>query len=108
MFRSIVDSLVEVPSIEREFQILGMSGAANNSRVWSCSTLRDGVDYLLEQSKQVEEEEASLMKLIEDIYSYICSSTVYMGLIMFCMSEWYPILSSPKGPTAISTRTFRT
>ena len=46
-----------------------------SSRVWSCSTLRDGIDQLAEQAQQVDDEEEELMKLIED--------WIYMQLYLF-------------------------
>lgn len=36
------------------------------SRVWSCHTLADGVDALLAEANQVEEEEEMLEKMIQD------------------------------------------
>lgn len=36
------------------------------SRVWSCSTLRDGIDYIAEEAKQAEEQEEQLLQLIQD------------------------------------------
>ena len=37
------------------------------SRVWSCNTLSDGMDRLLAEANEVEQEEESLEKLIQDL-----------------------------------------
>ena len=37
-----------------------------SSRHWSCSTLYDGVDALLEQAKTTEDEEVNLQALVKD------------------------------------------
>ena len=37
-----------------------------SSRVWSCSTLRDGVDDVVSKQKQLEEEELELQRQIQD------------------------------------------
>ena len=37
-----------------------------STRRWSCSTLADGVDVLMEQSRIVEDQEEELRKLVED------------------------------------------
>ena len=36
------------------------------TRHWSCSTLRDGVDCLLQEADQIEAEELDLKKIMED------------------------------------------
>lgn len=41
-------------------------GSKDSSRHWSCSTLRDGVDALMHQANEVEDQEHDLLKLIED------------------------------------------
>lgn len=41
-------------------------GTVQSSRQWSCSTLHDGAEQLIEEAKKVEDEELELMKLIED------------------------------------------
>lgn len=42
------------------------TGTVQSSRQWSCSTLQDGADQLIEEAKKVEDEEMELMKLIQD------------------------------------------
>ena len=41
-----------------------------SSRKWSCSTLEDGIDQLLSEANQVDEEEENLMKAIEDLQGF--------------------------------------
>ena len=36
------------------------------SRVWSCQTLHDGIDQLMEDANKAEEEVIELEKLIQD------------------------------------------
>ena len=44
-----------------------MSGSdVTSSRVWSCSTLRDGSEHLLAEAGKVEDEEAELERQIQD------------------------------------------
>ena len=45
---------------------------ATTSRVWSCSTLKDGIDYLQEEAEMIEDEEKQLEKMIQDCILYIC------------------------------------
>ena len=37
-----------------------------SSRVWSCSTLRDGADHILEEAQKIEDEEDRLEKMIQE------------------------------------------
>lgn len=37
-----------------------------SSRRWSCSTLRDGVDYLMEEANKVDDEENELERLVQE------------------------------------------
>ena len=39
---------------------------STSSRVWSCATLRDGVDDVAAKRRELEEEEAELERQIED------------------------------------------
>ena len=39
---------------------------ATTSRVWSCQTLNDGVNKLLNEADEIDAEEAELEKQIED------------------------------------------
>ena len=52
------------------FGILGleinMGSRDGSTRRWSCSTLADGVDALLEQSRVAEQQEEDIKKLVED------------------------------------------
>ena len=43
-----------------------MGSLETPSRIWSCSTLRDGVNDVVEKAQQLEVEEAELMKKIQD------------------------------------------
>ena len=49
--------------------ILAMSRQpdSSTSRIWSCSTLRDGADHLLAEAYELEQEEKELAQEIEDI-----------------------------------------
>ena len=40
---------------------------ATTSRVWSCETLREGLDHVASEAKQLEEEERKLEQKIKDI-----------------------------------------
>ena len=42
---------------------------SSSTRHWSCSTLADGVDCLLDEARKVEEEEEILNRLVEDLYA---------------------------------------
>ena len=43
-----------------------------DSRVWSCASLKDGVDFLIEQSNQIESKELELEKMIQEhVFAYI-------------------------------------
>lgn len=44
----------------------GSAGDANKSRTWSCSTLSDGLEYLVKQAQHCEEQESKMEKLIQD------------------------------------------
>ena len=44
---------------------------ATTSRVWSCSTFKDGIDYLQEEAEMIEDEEKQLEKMIQDCILYI-------------------------------------
>ena len=44
-----------------------MSRQPDSSRLWSCSTLRDGADHLLEEANQLDEEEKELAEAIKDL-----------------------------------------
>ena len=39
-----------------------------SSRVWSCATLKDGIDHLVAEANKIESEEDSLERLIKDRY----------------------------------------
>lgn len=66
-----------------------------STRHWSCSTLADGVDVLMEQSRLAEEQEEELNKLVEDPFlifftnkmsTVVCTLiavVVYAALYMF-------------------------
>lgn len=43
-----------------------MTSKDGSTRHWSCSTLADGVDVLLDQSKAQDAEELHLQELIKD------------------------------------------
>ena len=43
-----------------------MSAAPETSRVWSCGTLRDGIDHLVQEANEIDEEEKALEDLIKD------------------------------------------
>lgn len=46
-----------------------MAGSAddgNKSRTWSCSTLSDGLEYLVKQAQHCEDQESRMEKLIQD------------------------------------------
>lgn len=45
---------------------------------WSCSTLRDGVDVLMNQANQIEEEEESLAKLVKDRTDWLLLPVLYI------------------------------
>lgn len=45
---------------------MARSQTVDSSVGWSCSTLRDGVDVLMNQANEIEEEEANLLKLVKD------------------------------------------
>lgn len=47
------------------------------SRVWSCSTLNDGIDHLLMEANKIETEEEQLEKWIQD-----------PGCFLFMFSLW--------------------
>ena len=40
--------------------------AACGSRAWSCSTLRDGCQHLIDEAAKIQDEEESLQALIQD------------------------------------------
>ena len=43
----------------------------DSSRVWSCNTLKDGIDRLMEKVTELDDEEDNLKRLIEDsLYIY--------------------------------------
>jgi len=51
---------------------MSVDSKLTTTRVWSCATLEDGMEQLVNEANQVAQEELDLMKLIEDhIYIYI-------------------------------------
>ena len=44
-----------------------MSIAETSSRIWSCSTLRDGMEDVVHKQKELEDEENELQRQIEDL-----------------------------------------
>lgn len=51
---------------KRVVPMAGSAGDANKSRTWSCSTLSDGLEYLVKQAQHCEEQESKMEKLIQD------------------------------------------
>ena len=45
---------------------MGMAPKHASTRSWSCSTLADGVDALMEQAHATEDEEHQLAQLVKD------------------------------------------
>lgn len=43
-------------------------GSLKSTRHWSCSTLRDGVDQLVCESRECDQQEEDLLKMIQDWY----------------------------------------
>ena len=60
-----------------------------STRLWSCSTLGDGIDALLSEASKMESEEDELLKMIQDcsglpIHSSVAKSSLNSVLI------WHP------------------
>lgn len=45
---------------------MSVDSKLTTSRVWSCATLEDGMEQLVNEANRVDQEELELMKLIED------------------------------------------
>lgn len=67
----------------------GMSGqpAVESSRMWSCTTLGDGVQHLLEASKLADEEETELLKTIEDTQSYVQRFFCWLSCVIWNVTQ---------------------
>ena len=49
--------------------------APTSSRIWSCSTLLDGVQHVSAEAKQLEEEELELQRQLQAL----------LGQVVFCL-----------------------
>ena len=46
-----------------------MASVATTSRIWSCGTLEDGIQHVVDLSKLEEEEELELERQIQDCFA---------------------------------------
>lgn len=77
---------------------MSLDSLKTSSRAWSCSTLRDGADYVLKQAQELHDEEASLEKLIQDCYHHVLLQYHHVILKRQCftLSNGYCPLVTPK------------
>ena len=47
-------------------------GGETTSRAWSCSTLTDGLEHLVQQARQCEDQELRVEQMIQDSSPNIC------------------------------------
>ena len=56
-------------ALHRNAEMASKETISHSTRHWSCSTLADGVDCLLDEARKVEEEEEMLNRMIQDLYA---------------------------------------
>lgn len=69
---------------------MSTASVVTSSRVWSCSTLRDGVDYLLEEANKAEDEELELEKLVQETLkkNFSLQPLLYMNKADVSFNGW--------------------
>ena len=68
---------------------MSIDSLKTSSRVWSCSTLRDGAEFVLQQAQELHDEEAYLEKLVEDSYHHVIFKySHFLTHECFTFSKW--------------------
>lgn len=68
ILQHFVSQVFTIVVVNRMALRIKSEGSLKSTRHWSCSTLRDGVDQLVCESRECEQQEEDLLKMIEDWY----------------------------------------